>query len=252
MNQQAFIAKARSILGDNAGRRMIGGQSSGPRISTGHLARVSFGDFRVFKRSMFAKFKEYGIVLCVDCSGSMHGYKMESASQCTTKLLSAFESSGVVKSEVVLFNNTIKVLNDAEKRRVAREERFIQGIAERGELTGFYGATHDGHAIFEGVRLLKEARTAGKIIVVVCDGYSECSGCSLDGCPQNFGTRTKKASLYLQGHLARAQKEGCIVLGVGIGVDLKNYEEKYKTTVYDVDNLFRGVAGMLERNLIRG
>lgn len=253
MNAGTFIAKCQSIFTDNAGVRRVGGKYSGPFIDEGRLASASVGDLRVFAKRSYRTFKDWGIHILVDCSGSMEGgRRVQPACDAVNKLYAALNKAGVGSVEVSGFNQFLHPYNQAVLQDPRELTRKITWATRRDipwQMNGHAG-NHDGHAVRETYRKLNKSGSAGKLIIVFSDGRPKCDAtrvCTHPGCGYSIGEDLRDAVI-------QARRSGVMCLGVGISVShvKEYYGDAHSTSVYNLDELFTKTSALLQRHIIRG
>lgn len=204
------------------------GHRSG-RLHAPNLARLTFGDGRVFSRKQESTSKDVAVELVVDASGSMGGSKIHTAAQAAFALSAVLDRIGI-KNEVICFTTKELGCSPAEVtkstaaigRSYSRmegiympilkgyEERMTTDVKERfGWLpnTRILRSNVDGESVEIAARRLMARREAGKIMLVLSDGYPAAAGNSAD----------------LNRHLKQKVKDiaasGVNIVGIGIQSD---------------------------------
>lgn len=210
---------ARSLATWEAGRR------SG-RLHAANLSRLAVGDGRVFRKRHETTSKDVAVSLVIDCSGSMSGSKIYTATQAAYALSSVMERIGI-SHEVVAFTTGQPCADygtlEAETKKIGRgftriEALYmpiIKGFNERlkTEVKERFGwlpncrilrNNIDGECVEIAARRLMARRESGKVMIVLSDGAPACQG-----------------DMYaLQRHLKQVvknvEKAGVKTVGIGI------------------------------------
>jgi cobaltochelatase CobT len=204
------------------------GHRSG-RLHAANLSRLAFNDDRVFSRKQESTSKDVAVELVVDASGSMSGSKIHTASQAAFALSAVLDRIGI-KNEVICFTTKELGCSPSEVSKSASaigrsysrmealympilkgyEERMTTDVKERfGWLpnTRILRSNVDGESVEIAARRLMARREAGKIMLVLSDGYPAAAGNSAD----------------LNRHLKQKVKDiaasGVNVVGIGIQSD---------------------------------
>jgi len=204
------------------------GHRSG-RLHSANLSRLALNDDRVFSRKQESTSKDVAVELVVDASGSMSGSKIHTASQAAFALSAVLDRIGI-KNEVICFTtkelgcspSEVSKSSAAIGRSYSRmealympilkgyEERMTTDVKERfGWLpnTRILRSNVDGESVEIAARRLMARREAGKIMLVLSDGYPAAAGNSAD----------------LNRHLKQKVKDiaasGVKVVGIGIQSD---------------------------------
>jgi cobalamin biosynthesis protein CobT len=202
------------------------GHRSG-RLHAANLSRLAFNDDRVFSRKHESTSKDVAVELVVDASGSMSGSKIHTAAQAAYALSSVLDRLNI-KNEVICF--TTKDIGGAETEmrkqmaetgvRFSRMEGLYMPVLkdynERTQATnvkerfGWLPNTNilrsnvDGECVEIAARRLLARKEAGKIMIVLSDGYPAAAGARGD----------------LEQHLVQVVKDvsasGVKVVGIGI------------------------------------
>ena len=204
------------------------GHRSG-RLHAANLSRLAFNDDRVFSRKQESTSKDVAVELVVDASGSMSGSKIHTASQAAFALSAVLDRIGI-KNEVICFTtkelgcspSEVSKSSAAIGRSYSRmealympilkgyEERMTTDVKERfGWLpnTRILRSNVDGESVEIAARRLMARREAGKVMLVLSDGYPAAAGNSAD----------------LNRHLKQKVKDiaasGVNIVGIGIQSD---------------------------------
>jgi len=248
MNQITFIEKVRSILSDNNSPRSIGSQRSGSGIDEGVVALAPSGFNRVFRRKARRVFSNYRIILLVDCSGSMRGAEIESASECVHMMYYSLKVAGF-EPRVFGFNRGFREVTPALVEEPDKLLEFLLDFMhetdEDKEALG--NGNHDSFAVSECSRLLNQSTSGGKILFVFSDGRPACSGCGHPGHESNN-------DITLSSSIKKARKAGiaCLAVGIGTNAATEFYGERFSVRVDRLSDLYKHAARLLERNLVRG
>lgn len=260
MNAETFRARCQSILVDNAGKRYAGGQTSGGRLDNGRLSRVVSGNFRVFKRPMFHKFRRYGVSLLVDTSGSMGNFVSGGGGIESTRTHEASRAAHLLTKGLVLagaevslyaFNTMLRKLTDAEREMVSANPLYLTKIDE--EMGGTSHGNHDAYAVEQATRdLLARTDLPGKIVVVIGDGWPSCD--HSDPFPGCRGKKNMEGNIkHLRETVGKLRKQGVSIFSIGIDLDTSAiYGKQFTETVFGMGEVFTKTAKLLERNIIRG
>jgi len=235
------------------------GHRSG-RLHAPNLARLKFNDDRVFSRKQESTSKDVAVELVVDASGSMSGSKIHTAAQAAFALSSVLDRIGI-KNEVICFTTkelgcSPRELSDSAAklgRSYSRmegiympilkgyEERMTTDVKERfGWLpnTRILRSNVDGESVEIAARRLMARREAGKIMLVLSDGYPAAAGNSAD----------------LNRHLKQKVKEiaasGVNIVGIGIQSDAVRQFYPKSLVLNTVDDLPAVVIKELRQLLI--
>ena len=202
------------------------GHRSG-RLHAANLSRLAFNDDRVFSRKHESTSKDVAVELVVDASGSMSGSKIHTASQAAYALASVLDRLNI-KNEVICFTtkdippNAVNDLRDQSAKHGVRfsrveglympilkgyEEKITANVRERFAWlpnTRILRSNVDGECVEIAARRLLAQKQAGKIMIVLSDGYPAAAGSRGD----------------LEQHLIRVVKDvsaaGIKVVGIGI------------------------------------
>lgn len=223
---------ARSLATWEAGRR------SG-RLHAANLSRLAVGDGRVFRKRHETTSKDVAVSLVIDCSGSMSGSKIHTATQAAYALSSVLERIGI-SHEVVAFTTGQPCADygtlEAEAKKIGRgftrvEALYmpiIKGFNERlkTEVKERFGwlpncrilrNNIDGECVEIAARRLMARRESGKVMIVLSDGAPACQG-----------------DMYaLQRHLKQVVKnvEKAGVKTVGIGIQSSEVTKFYPKNI---------------------
>lgn len=291
MNQRIFIAKARSILSDNAGVRKLPHQRTGKFLDESRLGLVHAGEKRVFQKPIKRQFSEYHICILLDCSGSMQeGHesydeqgnyysisKLEVASMATHALAYSLELAGA-KVDIIGFNSLFK---HYPKSVYQNSKDFYSTNYLSASMYG--GDNCDSGAVRMGRDFLQKKQAPGKIMIVLSDGAPTCRGiCETywkkdtaereertrslstqgfsdpkDECPsRKFKDKHDyvDAGLSLEKEIEITRKAGILTFAIGIMTNdpVQYYGEKNTRVVNDLNNLYSEMANVLEKNIVRG
>jgi cobalamin biosynthesis protein CobT len=220
---------ARSLAQWNSGLR------SG-RLHAANLNRLAIPlpggavDDRVFRRKQETTSKDVAVELVVDCSGSMSGAKIHTATQAAYALASTLERIGIV-SEVIAFTTgeaaagsweDVEEMQDKIGKRCSRAESLympvLKAFNERlsTEVKKRFGwlpnssilaSNVDGESVEIAAMRLLARREKGKVMIVLSDGH-----------PAASGSAAELAS-HLKRTVERIAKRGVQVVGIGIQSD---------------------------------
>ena len=218
----------RAIAAKSLATRSHGHRSG--RLHAANLSRLAVGDARVFSRKHESTSKDVAVELVVDCSGSMGGSKIHTACQAAYALSSVLDRLQI-KNEVIGFTTKDignayydigKVSSDTGVRFSRMEGLYmpiLKGYDERiqssnvKERFGWLPNTNilrsnvDGECVEIAARRLMARKEAGKIMIVLSDGYPAAAGSRGD----------------LEQHLKRTVEDigrsGVKVVGIGIESD---------------------------------
>lgn len=210
---------ARSLATWEAGRR------SG-RLHAANLSRLAVGDSRVFRKRHETTSKDVAVSLVIDCSGSMSGSKIHTATAAAYALSQVLERIGI-SHEVVAFTTgqpcaTYEEL-EAEQRKIGRRFTRIEGLympilkgfnerlkTEVKERFGWLPNSRilrnniDGECVEIAARRLMGRREAGKVLIVLSDGA-----------PAGQGDMRALQS-HLKTVVKNVEKAGVKTVGIGI------------------------------------
>jgi len=202
------------------------GHRSG-RLHSANLSRLALNDDRVFSRKHESRSKDVAVELVVDASGSMGGSKIHTASQAAYALSSVLDRLNI-KNEVICFTtkelgaSAVNDLRDQQAKHGVRfsrveglympilkgyEEKMCATVRDRFAWlpnTRILRSNVDGESVEIAARRLLARKEAGKIMIVLSDGYPAAAGSRGD----------------LEQHLTRVVKDvsnsGIKVVGIGI------------------------------------
>lgn len=202
------------------------GHRSG-RLHAANLSRLAFNDDRVFSRKHESHSKDVAVELVVDASGSMSGEKIHTACQAAYALSSVLDRLNI-KNEVICFTtkdippsaqDELRKQHSTHGVRFSRvegiympilkgyEEKMCATVRDRFAWlpnTRILRSNVDGESVEVAARRLLARKEAGKIMIVLSDGYPAAAGSRGD----------------LEQHLIRVvkdvQKTGVKVVGIGI------------------------------------
>jgi hypothetical protein len=244
-----FKRKISSILKDNKLSRPAGNKRDGD-LDMKHLYRM-YTTGRVFTHTDIASKKQYNIALMVDCSGSMmHREKYVLASSATATLVKEFQD--ICNLVVVGFNTEIAILKPFKKKydNIQLNE-MREGVISRTSNAKIAYGNHDHYTLRITQELIK--KQIGKhIILVLSDGRPSCdkAPCGKPGCYKyakdpEYGVERLKEQINI------CEKQGTIVLGLGI---LSSHVESiYSTskTIDKVENLYPAMVELLTKAIKR-
>lgn len=202
------------------------GHRSG-RLHSSNLSRLALNDDRVFSRKHESHSKDVAVELVVDASGSMGGSKIHTACQAAYALSSVLDRLNI-KNEVICFttkdipSHAVDDLRDQQAKHGVRfsrieglympilkgyEEKMCATVRDRFAWlpnTRILRSNVDGECVEIAARRLLARKEAGKIMIVLSDGYPAAAGSRGD----------------LEQHLMRVVKDigktGVKVVGIGI------------------------------------
>lgn len=200
------------------------GHASG-RLHSASLARVPAGSENVFRRRHETTSKDVAVTLLVDCSGSMGGGKIHTATQAAYVLSATLERIGI-KHEVLAFTTGIlpeaakNLLNAAEHEigHYSRSEPLvipiIKGFEERinHDVRTRFGwlpnskilrNNVDGECLEIAAYRLLARREEGKVLMVLSDGNPA-------------GGNGEDLRRHLVATVKQIEKSGVSVFGIGI------------------------------------
>lgn len=253
MNALTFINRCRSIFSDNAGVRREGAKNSGPFIDEGRLGMLAVSDLRVFAKRVNRTFKDWGIHLLVDCSGSMqNGGRIEPCIDAVWALLDALRKAGVGSVTVSGFNQILHPMDKPTQNSRGALTKVLREACAMSPDSNGHGGNHDGYAVRQAVRAMQKSREAGKVLLVFSDGRPTCDDavCGHPGCNRSDTWMQED----LQSAVKEARRAGIATLGVGISAEhvKQFYGEPHSTSVNNLDELFTKTAALLERHIVRG
>lgn len=255
MNSAFFKRKVQSILTDNKYDRWVGGYRSG-KINLRKLPKVATGSNRVFQRRVERKGKFYSVVIVVDISGSMQGYKMDLAAKSAAELYKALDSNDV-EVAVIAFNSVVEMVKDWDwnfKPEVVEQHlsnlMYIQPnqpvdfrvVRDSNQVLARFGdrpmhppgENFDYIAIQDASTMLNE-RKGRKIMLVYSDGQP-----------------TGDTSGLLRKEVRRVIDEGIITLGFGIHDSAVTSYYPYTDVIQDVQEIYPKTISLLSKHILRG
>lgn len=245
---------ARSLATWEAGRR------SG-RLHAANLSRLAVGDSRVFRKRHETTSKDVAVSLVIDCSGSMSGSKIHTATAAAYALSQVLERIGI-SHEVVAFTTGQPCADfgtlEAEQRKIGRRFTRIEGLympilkgfnerlkTEVKERFGWLPNSRilrnniDGECVEIAARRLMGRRESGKVLIVLSDGA-----------PAGQGDVHA-----LQSHLKKVVKsvEKAGVKTVGIGIESSEVTKFYPKNIvlHNVSELPNRVIKELRHLLVQ-
>lgn len=242
------------------------GRKSG-RLHAANLSRLMFNDSRVFRRRTETTTKDVAVELVIDISGSMRGYKVDVATKTAYALSQVLERIGI-KHEVIAFttghlSSKLRSLYDAARKELkdttgklySRYEPLympiIKGFDERVGTTvrerfgwlpnvTFMRNNVDGECVQIAARRLAARREAGKVLIVLSDGFPAAH--SEDGGALNT---------HLKQVVKDAEKAGMKVVGIGIQDSAVQKFYSKNLVINDIDELPSKVIKELRFALIQ-
>lgn len=231
------------------------------RLHSGNLMRLAVGDDRVFRKKHESTSKDVAVSLVIDCSGSMSGSKIHLATQAAYALSSVLERLRI-SHEVIGFTTGSSAGDLAEARKEAdkigrsftRDESLympvVKGYGERlsSETTKRFGwlpnsrilrNNIDGECVEIAARRLMGRKEAGKVMIVLSDGYPAGSGDS------------GKLNTHLKEVVKTTMKKGVDVIGIGIQSDSVRKFYPKAVVINEVDELPTTVIKELRHLLIK-
>lgn len=245
--ERAFTARNKSLWQQ--------GQNKG-KMSANNLYRLTAGDDKIFKKKIEHRTRDVAVSLVVDCSGSMSGRKIFTA-MCAAWVVSEVLTRLGVANEVIGF--TTGDYDSDEGRKLYRElsdewshgrswdrtepirmpvfksfdERF--GIEQKKRMASYYhirGALQnnvDGESVqYAYERLCKAAnkgKPKGKMMIVFSDGMPAAS------------VSSSKLNNHLKQTVARIEKEGTNIVGIGICSDSVSHFYRKNVKLDNVEEL---------------
>lgn len=245
--ERAFTARNKSLWQQ--------GQNKG-KMSANNLYRLTAGDDKIFKKKIEHRTRDVAVSLVVDCSGSMSGRKIFTA-MCAAWVVSEVLTRLGVTNEVIGF--TTGDYDNDEGRRLYQElrhewsagrewdrtepirmpifksfdERF--GIEQKKRMASYYhvrGALQnniDGESVqYAYERLCKAAskgKQKGKMMIVFSDGMPAAS------------VSSSKLNNHLKQVVARIEKEGTNIVGIGICSDSVQHFYRKNVKLDNVEEL---------------
>jgi len=253
MHDNVFQKKLTSVMKDNLYDRVIPKRRAG-KLDFNNAWRVHVGAKNVFQSKQERKNKEYNVVFCLDESGSMEGYKLDTAKSIMTFLTRILGKSGV-NFAVVGYNCNVVVHKGFDKG-VSPEE--MEGmIMENFESKIIHHVTkepvdyvalqgnHDWLALDTAYRLLK-GRKHGKILIMLSDGRPKCDN------PGRCGYPVKLHSLDVMRSLVKGNGD---VISIGVGIRESNHLHGVFDEVVEVNDLneFKNqMIALLNKKIKRG
>lgn len=228
--ERAFAARNKSL--NQQGQRV-------GKLSTSNLYRLTAGDDRIFKKKIEHRTRDIAVSLVVDCSGSMHGKKIETAmlaawvvADVLTRLGVACEITGFTTgdiasarskdlyNEMVKGNNAGQSWNRCEPLRLPLfkgfDERFNieqkKRLASFPRIQGIMSGNVDGESVqyaYESLcRHAMKGKRKGRMMIVFSDGQPAGGSC--------WGPVLNN---HLKQVVRRIEADGVNIVGVGIQSD---------------------------------
>lgn len=208
------------------------------QVDDDELWRWGVGDFRVFEQKIRDSAPDTDITLLVDESGSMGYKKMDTAKRLAQLMLSCLADMGGVN---------LKVRGHTGQNGDFPTGIVIDRIWEPGDdqrridLLEASAQNMDGYAIEWCVNELQNGRgDTQKILIVIADGEPYAHGYS--GVP---------AMNHVREVVNKAERNGVYVIQLGVGHDLREYEQRMMFNHYipytDDENLLRDLTKLMAR-----
>ncbi len=235
-----FERKIQSILKDNAMKRLIPGKKFG-ELDHKRLHKVLTSD-KLFMRPDSINGKQYNIVLLVDRSGSMDGYRIDIAARSVCKLGIILEK--YAKVAILGFNDRIviyKKFNSSVEDYSKLERKITRNIAGKGN--------HDHAGIRESCKMLKK-QPGRRIIVVLSDGSPSCSDSKCRTRSDCGNGRFQSDKLIEEIRNAKGGKTD--IIGIGIqSTAVENYYQR-NFVVRELKDIYDGMIRELSKLIRRG
>lgn len=226
MDVNTFKRKVKFVLKDNSCYRPTRGTKKG-NLCPQKLYKYRVSD-RIFQEKNETNKKLYNIIICVDCSGSMHiKYRDKPCAEAVTKIVDGLH--GVCRLGILGYNRklhkfwpistNVPNLKDI-KQKIIHTCWDEDHVCKKGDPV-YYG-NHDHMAIYESISILN--KTPGKgIIIMLSDGQPNCDehygqGCGLEGCGSHYELKE-----LLKKGVKDAERSKIDVLGIGIQTDVSEF-----------------------------
>ena len=246
--------------------RKIPGFRTG-KLDGSALHRVPTGDDRVFRRVHRMTTKDVDVQLVVDLSGSMHGQKVELATEVAYAVGLPLDRLGInnqiigfTTADMNLVTHHLEIVErDAEKdsgcRRPSRYEPIYMPIlkdwsqnftADRQSAVIMAAKdvrlrnNLDGESVEYAGRMLWAQPGARKLMIVLSDG-----------CPSAHGNY-KEQAVHLRRVVKRLEAIGTEVFGIGIMDESVKRFYKNAVVINRMEEVLTTVMGVLEAMLMRG
>lgn len=254
--ERAVTAKARATYQNGLRKGRLHGSS---------LARLNFGDTRVFRKKIENHSKEVAVSIVVDLSGSMGGAKVIVATQAALAVSLVLERLSI-KHEVIGFTTGSESGMYRSAEWVALREKapagvnysrseplympVLKGFNER--LTpdvkarfacAFNGEVRlrnniDGECVEIAARRLMAQRETGKMMMVFSDGKPACYG------------NSRQLHWHLKKVVENLEKAKVNVVGIGIQTDAVEQFYRKRVVLNEIEDLPKTVIGQLKAALM--
>ncbi|MEO9497652.1 MAG: hypothetical protein ABJG42_24475 [Vibrio splendidus] len=220
--------------------RWEGGKKRG-RINSGALTRLLNNDARVFRTREETKTKDVAVSLLIDCSGSMGGNRIHTATEAAwalaevlNKLGITFEVLGFTTQHSGRVEGGAKILDEMRSSGMdfdrlepiyipifkAFNERF--GIEPKRRMASitkkhFLMNNVDGESLQYAAERLRRQKEPGKTLIVLSDGQPAAHG------------NAHRLRMHLKSVVRNLEKEG--INTVGIGIQTRSVCEYFKKSV---------------------
>ena len=256
MNKATFKIKLNSVMKDNMYDRKVANQRSGS-VYNRKLYKIGYSN-KVFSRRQERLNKIYNIVLCLDCSGSMGGTKLDSMIEMCQEFIPILQKSKGINLEVICFNKNTRVIKEFEE--TLTEEQIAKRINETywGNWEFGYswdrGDNNDGFVVNYATERLSNVDVGRKIIIMMSDGEPASDNGWVD--TARFGHKYEKLhydDFNLSMEVRKSMKKGIVFMGIGIMSNaVKQYYPVRNTAVVtDLTELFPQLLSVFNRQLKR-
>ncbi|EGT88684.1 porphyrin biosynthetic protein [Acinetobacter baumannii ABNIH22] len=230
------------------------------KINQASLSRLAVRDDRIFRRKQENRSKDVAVTLLIDCSGSMKGERINTASQASYAMSSVLDRLNI-NHEVIGFTTKNgdphakeSFTHNGKTIRYTRTEGLympvIKGFNERLTLENrhrfawlphvrFLNTNVDGECLQIAAQRLSAQKEARKIIMVLSDGNPNGSG------------PTPTLNKHLKTTVQEISRSGFEV--IGIGINTQSVKEFYPKNVVlrSVADLPNTVIGELRSLLLK-
>lgn len=256
MNKATFKIKLNSVMKDNMYDRKVANQRSGT-VYNRKLYKIGYSN-KVFSRRQERLNKIYNIILCLDCSGSMGGKKLESMIEMCQEFIPILQKSKGINLEVICFNRNTRVIKEFNETLTEKQiEKMIEETYLGNWKYGYCrdrGDNNDGFVVNYATDRLANIDIGRKIIIMMSDGEpaSHCGWIDVE----RFGHKYKDITydeFNLSTEVRKSMKKGIVFMGIGIMSNaVKQYYPVRNTAVVtDLTELFPQLLSVFNRQLKR-